>query len=253
MSPASWIEYALTGTTLEGIGESDCEEIGERWLVQPVNALSSFSYVAVGLVVLAVAVRRGRATLDAWVFAGLLVAVGLGSVAFHGPQPDGARVMHDLPILLVVLYIVACDIELVRGSSPSRWVLLVPSALAATGLMIVSVDAGAVLTGLGVAALGVLEVIVYRRRLRDLDDRRRRRSAALVIAMAAIAASTWLLGRTDSPACEPGDVFQFHGLWHLLSAGVFGLWWWLATHGSRNDPQQPPLTAADSESSVRNA
>jgi hypothetical protein len=249
VSPASWIEYALTGTTLEGIGESDCEEIGERWLVQPVNALSSFSYVAVGLVVLAVAVRRGRATLDAWVFALLLAAVGLGSVAFHGPQPDGARVMHDLPILLVVLYTVACEIELVRGSPPSRWVLFVPTALAATGLMIVSVDAGAVLTGLGVAALGVLEVIVYRRRLRDLDDRRRRRSAVLVIALAAVAAATWLLGRTDSPACAPDDVFQFHGLWHLLSAGVFGLWWWLATNGSRHDPQQPP-TAVDSESSV---
>lgn len=248
MGFASWIENTLSGITLKRIGESDCEELGEGWLAQPVNALSSFSYVAIGLVVLAVAVRRGRATVDAWVFAGLLAAVGLGSVAFHGPQPVGARVMHDLPILLVVLYIVACDIELVRGSPPSRWVLLVPTALAATGLMVVSVDAGAVLTGLGVAAVGVLEVIVYRRRLRDHDDRRRRRGAVLVIAMAAVAASTWLLGRTDSPACEPDDVFQFHGLWHLLSAAVFGLWWWLATDGGRCDPQQSSTTT---DSAVR--
>jgi len=30
------------------------------------------------------------------VFAGCLVATGLGSVAYHGPQPPGAELMHDL-------------------------------------------------------------------------------------------------------------------------------------------------------------
>ena len=39
---------------------------------------------------------------------------------------------------------------------------------------------------------------------------------------------TWLLGRTDTPVCDPDSVLQLHGVWHLISAAIFGLWWWLA-------------------------
>ena len=228
------------------IGDSDCEELGEGWLVQPVNAITSFAYVVVGLGVLGDGFRRHRATVDTWVFAVLLAAVGLGSVAFHGPQPGGARVMHDLPILLVVLYIVARDIELLR-SHPSRWTLFVPAAVVATGVTLISVDVGTALTGIGVIAVAGLEAVIYRRRLRGPDDRRRRRSALVVISVAAIAGATWLLGRTDSPACDPDGGFQFHGLWHVLSAAVFGLWWWIASVPATGHDDDAP---ADLSSSV---
>jgi len=210
------------------IGESDCEELGTGFLAQPVNALTSLAYVVVGGITLGIAVRHRHPSLETWVFAVLLAAVGLGSVAFHGPQPGGARVMHDLPILLLVVFIIAHDVKVLRPRGPSAWAYFVPAAVLSTGVMLVSVDVGAAFTGAGVVTVAVLEFVIYRRRLRPLDDSRRRRSAVMIIAVSAVAGATWLLGRTDSPACDPDGILQVHGLWHVLSAVVFGLWWWLA-------------------------
>jgi hypothetical protein len=235
---------ARAARRLSEIGASDCEELGDGWLVQPVNALSSFAYVVVGAIVVGQALRRGRATIDTWVFGALLAAIGLGSVAFHGPQPTGARLMHDLPILLTVIYVAACDVAVVRASPVLRWQVFVPVGAVAAAVMAVSVDAGIVLTGLGVAAIAVLEVVIHRRRLRDLDDRTRRRSAAVVIAVTAVAAATWLLGRTDSPACDPDGVLQFHGVWHLLSAMVFWLWWYVSTTGDVTRVDRPTVSSS---------
>lgn len=226
------------------IGASDCEELGDGWFVQPVNALSSFSYVAVGAIVVGHALRRGRATVDTWVFGALLAAIGLGSVAFHGPQPTGARLMHDLPILLTVIYVAASDLALVRDRPVLRWQVFVPAAVVAAGVMAVSVDAGIALTGVGVAAIAALEVVIHRRRLRDLADRTRRRSAAVVIAVTTVGAATWLLGRTGSPACDPDGVLQFHGVWHVLSAMVFGLWWYVSTTGDRTRADRPAVSSS---------
>ena len=88
------------------IGASDCERIRDGRLAQPVNALTSLAYVGAAGAVLARAWGRtpGRRA-EVLGFAGLLVLVGAGSVAFHGPQPPGAKHMHDWPIpgLLVVV------------------------------------------------------------------------------------------------------------------------------------------------------
>jgi hypothetical protein len=72
------------------LGGTDCEllRVGEL-LAQPVNALSSLAYVVAGLWV----IRRRR-----WLGASV-VAVGIGSVLYHGPQPPGIRLVHDLTIV----------------------------------------------------------------------------------------------------------------------------------------------------------
>jgi hypothetical protein len=70
-----------------GLGASDCEALRDAWLGQPANALSSLAYVAAGLYVWRVA---GRAPL-----ALALLAVGVGSLLYHGPMPAGAGVAHD--------------------------------------------------------------------------------------------------------------------------------------------------------------
>ncbi|MCA1845327.1 MAG: ceramidase [Actinobacteria bacterium] len=66
------------------MGGSDCEQIGSGWLAQPVNALSSLVYVAVGVWLLwrsrAPGVRRGPLVAGG----AALLAVGVGGVAFHG-------------------------------------------------------------------------------------------------------------------------------------------------------------------------
>lgn len=52
-------------------------------------------------------------------YSSVLALVGLGSVAFHGPQPPGARAMHDVPIpALVALAIGTPVLRARRGSVP---------------------------------------------------------------------------------------------------------------------------------------
>ena len=84
----------------ERLGCSDCERIREGGLAQPVNALSSLAYVAA-----AGALTRSPRTVPGagrTVFALGLAGVGLGSVAYHGPQPPGAGPMHDWSIAALV-------------------------------------------------------------------------------------------------------------------------------------------------------
>lgn len=145
-------------------GHSDCERATDAALAQPVLALTSLAYVAAGLAVLWWAMRR-RAPLAA--AAGVvLLAVGAGSFAYHGPQPSWADLAHDWPIVAAgAVYVVG----LARSGRQQRRRIWVPAA--------------------GVFALG----------------------------LAAYAA-----GRTGSPLCRPDSLWQYHGVWHVLSGAAAG-------------------------------
>jgi hypothetical protein len=175
------------------------------------------------------------------VFAVLLAAVGLGSVAFHGPQPGGSRFLHDAPILLTVLFILSYDLALLSPRLRRWWVVF--SAAAGIGVVVsaISPDAGVALTGIAIVAVAATELLVYRRHLRPAAVGTQRRRYLIVLGVVAVAVATWLLGRTESPACDPDDVVQFHGLWHALSAAVFVTWWWLAI-GAEPNPTAPERT-----------
>lgn len=216
------------GQVLRRIGESDCEELGDGLLVQPINALSSFAYVAVGVAIAIVASRRASRPVDSYVYAACVAAVGLGSVAFHGPQPTGSRVMHDLPILITAIFILCHDLGLLVPRFPRVLVAFGGGAVAATALTLVSVDAGTVATGLVLVAVGVAEILIHRRGLRSEGETGQPVLTWAIIGVALVAGASWLLGRTDSPVCEPDGLLQFHGVWHVVSAVIFGLWWWLA-------------------------
>jgi len=78
-------------------GHSDCERIVGSALAQPVLAVTSLAYVAAGMAALCWAMRVRAPLAGA---AGVaLVAVGVGSFAYHGPQPSWAQVAHDWPIV----------------------------------------------------------------------------------------------------------------------------------------------------------
>ncbi len=49
-----------------------------------------------------------------------------------------------------------------------------------------------------------------------------RRGAALA-ATVALAGASYAAGRTTSPLCRPRSLWQFHGLWHVATAGVVAL------------------------------
>lgn len=218
----------LSALTMGQIGESDCEFLSDDALAQPVNSLTSLAYVVVGAVVIGLALRRGSARLPSVVYGSCVASIGLGSVLFHGPQTAGSRGLHDLPILITVIFIVLHDLGLVV---PRLRVGMVGFAAVGVAVALLSsVDPGisSIATGVGLVAAIVLEVIVYRRQLRPLARRSQLQSYGAIVAVAAIGAASWVLGRTGSPACDPDALFQFHGAWHVISSLAFGLWWWLA-------------------------
>ena len=93
---------------VDAYGASDCEAIGSGWLAQPVNAVSSLAFVPAGGWVAARA--RGASGWRRWELAAVgaaLAANGLGSFAYHGPQPDWAGIAHDAPIVAVVALLAA--------------------------------------------------------------------------------------------------------------------------------------------------
>jgi hypothetical protein len=85
---------------------ADCERIHDGLLAEPVNALSSLAYVAAGVWTW----RRDRPRGAA------LVAVGLGSIAYHARGGTAARWLHDLTIVAVAAVVAASAPQIMRGA-----------------------------------------------------------------------------------------------------------------------------------------
>jgi hypothetical protein len=206
------------------VSTSDCEHIGEGLLGQPVNTLSSLAYVAVGAVLLRRAlVLRSSALV---VYATTIVAIGVGSVVFHGPMPSWGRFAHDLSIASVLSFVIGYDIALVRGAG-------VRSAFAAFGVLLGACaavlaawpDSSNALDAVLVAGAVIAEIAVARSPSRLGEGRDFVRYPAVWIlggAVLVIGAALNALGRTGAPLCDPDSLVQLHGVWHVLTAAV--LW-----------------------------
>jgi hypothetical protein len=220
---------------LSELGDTDCEVLDDAFLVQPVNALTSLSYVIVGVVIALGAIRSGISRTEGVVYGLCLAAVGLGSVAFHGPQPAGSGVLHDLPILVTAFFILVMDLRLLVARPLPWWWIFAGTTLLSIVVTLVDRLVASALTGVVLLAVAALEFLIHRRHLRAGDLRSQRWLYGILVGVLMIAGATWILGRSDAPLCRPHSLFQFHGLWHALSAVAFGAWWWLARRG----PAQP--------------
>jgi Ceramidase len=209
------------------VGTSDCEHIGQGLLGQPVNTLSSLAYVAVGALLLrrALAIRSTeRAVLTG--YAATVIAVGLGSAAFHGLMPSWGRFAHDFSIASVLTFVIGYDVALardagVRAAFAGFGVLLAVSAV----VLAVWPDTSNALHSVLVVGAVIAEVAVARSPKRLAAARGLVREPAVWIvgaAVLAIGAGLNALGRTDAPLCDPDSVAQLHGVWHVLTAVV--LW-----------------------------
>jgi Ceramidase len=209
------------------VGTSDCEHIGQGLLAQPVNTLSSLAYVVAGILLLRRAlVARSSQRVVLTVYAATVVAVGLGSVTFHGPMPSWGRFVHDPSIAAVLAFVISYDVALVRGAN-TRGALLGFGALLGISAIVLAVspDANNALDSALVVAAVIAEVVVARspKRVAAAGGLVRRPSVWVAGAAAlAVGAALNALGRTAAPLCEPDSLVQLHAVWHVLTAAV--LW-----------------------------
>jgi ceramidase len=209
------------------VDTSDCEHIGQGLLAQPVNTLSSLAYVVAGILLLRRAlVARSSQRVVLTVYAAAVVAVGLGSVAFHGPMPSWGRFTHDVSIAAVLAFVIGYDVALVRGGSTRSAFMGFGALLGVSAIVLAeSPDASNALDSVLVVAAVIAEVVVARspKRVAAAGGFVRGLSFWIVGAAAlAVGAALNALGRTAGPLCEPDSLVQLHGVWHVVTAVV--LW-----------------------------
>ncbi|HSK06915.1 MAG TPA: hypothetical protein VK990_05295 [Acidimicrobiia bacterium] len=177
---------------------ADCETIGAGFLGQPVNSLTTIAFLVAGVVL--IGLRPGRK----WVGIGLAVT-GLGSFLFHGPMPPGSEWAHDVSLAWLITMVAGLD---------SRWERLTRlPALLALAVVFAVFPVAADPVAVVLTALAVLAIL----------SRDRSRPVLASLLLLAALAVFGRLGATGGPLCDPGSVFQAHGVWHLGAAST-GAW-----------------------------
>ena len=216
------------------LGTADCEVVGGGWLSQPVNAWSSLAYAVVGMVLIASVSQAPRSDRTLRVaFGVLMVATGLGSYLYHGPQPAAAGFAHDVTFLAMLWWLILMNPTLPYGHTRrSAWIALVSITIAASALLIALPHSTNLLTGISIVALIASDVLI--RRIGGINGRWY--TAALLLLAASLVVN--LLGRSGSATCDPDSLIQFHALWHALSAAALGAYY-VATTVPRNQEPSP--------------
>lgn len=207
---------APVAALVSAIGETDCEQLGAGFLIQPVNAVSSLAYTVVGLAMVRWAGEpSGRERWIRLLFVFGMTATGIGSLLYHGPQWAGSHFVHDITFLVVVLVLGVADVATARGWDDRTLVVVLGclSAVAAVALIVIP-EATNVMTVLAIAFLIVGDIALFG------DGGRGSTAYRFALILAVLAVASMLLGRTGSPLCAPESPFQAHALWHLLSAAA---------------------------------
>ncbi len=79
----------------------DCEQVRDGWIGQPVNSFTSLAYVGGGAIVW----RARRRASRRWTLA--LVALGVGSLGYHGPGTPVGKAVHDASLIAPVIVAVS--------------------------------------------------------------------------------------------------------------------------------------------------
>lgn len=185
----------------------DCERILDSWWGQPVNTATCIGFLIGGIVIWWKGADRVAALL--------ITAIGVGSIAFHGPMPPWGEYVHDVTIVWALVWVILAELGHQRRSPP---------AFAVTGLLAVTpVIADPSQALLAIAGLGV--------QLRARDHRPLRLVGVGLLALGALIGT---LSRTGWPLCDPDALWQGHGFWHLCSAAALTIWGgWIRPYSSR--------------------
>jgi Ceramidase len=215
-------------TPIFDLARADCERVGAGALAQPVNTISSLAYLLAGLWILGLSTRSPGRRVELIVFGVAVALNAVGGLAFHGVQTSGARWIHDVSILAVLAFVVAFGAARLLDRSTAWTIAAFGGGLAALAV-VVAVWPGTVQALSAVLALtaGATEVAEYRHEVPALrrEGLTARRLARLsVLAVLGLASLAFLVGRTDAWLCNPESTFQWHAIWHVLSAAAMALY-----------------------------
>jgi hypothetical protein len=201
------------------LATSDCERCRPGMVSQPVNTASSLAYAAAGAGLLVAARRRpgqGRSATEALGWS--LVAVGAGSVAYHGPGGRVGRWAHDASLLAMTGLIALADVHEAGGTAPAPAEVAAVGAVAALAAHPRTSAAAQAATAAGALGAEVHRAVTG-------GDAAEGRDGALAAALFAGGLALHVAGRTGRALCRPDSPLQAHAAWHVLSAAAL----WLRT------------------------
>ena len=157
-----------------------------------------------------------------------MVATGIGSVLFHGPQGPAGHFLHDATFLVALVALMVLNLAGVFDwESQRKWAIFAVSSGVLVLILLVRPSSTNVIAGVVVFALVGVDVLIHR-----LSSVERRWWIASIVAMG-FAIVLFVLGRTGGPLCDSESLFQGHALWHILSAIALGAYF-EATSPARN-------------------
>jgi hypothetical protein len=211
---------------------TDCEAIGSGWLEQPVNAWSSLAFAMVGAGMVVAGATAGatnkRERANRLIFGGLLIATGLGSFLFHGPQPASAQFLHDASFLAALFFLIAANSTGALGMSDRTTVIIVVSGLIVIAAVVGGGAPANTLTAVLAVALVLSDLVLWR------HARPRTTWYAVAVTSLVIGLGLFFAGRTTSTLCDPESVFQAHAGWHIAATLFLGAYF-LATVPARTE------------------
>jgi hypothetical protein len=187
------------------VAVDDCETCRSGPIAQPANAASSLAYVVAGADLL----RRPDPDRP---FAWAVIAVGLGSVAYHGPGGVVGKWAHDASLIAMLGLLALTDVTVADGRTMPEAAIAGVVGTAALGALPRTTDVAQ-------GAAGALAVAAEaRRHLRQGAAR----EAVVSLPLLTAGLGLHLLGRSGERWCRPGSLLQPHAGWHVLSAAA--LW-----------------------------
>ena len=219
-----------------------CEAFTGGIIEQPVNTLSNFGFVLVGLWILwrtsrdrrpAIRSRMGQEPVYGLLYGAIGVFIGIGSMYFHASMKEWGGWIDLLSMHLFITYLLLYDVAVVRRRTTVWFLRSFAIANVVLGIVLWIMD-----NGYGKFVFGALIVLTlvaeYRLARPDAPVMRERRWFWAGLAVYGIGQVIWLLSRDGAPLCDPDSLLQGHALWHLTSAAaVFLVYRYLTSERQR--------------------
>lgn len=209
-------------------GLADCERIREGALAQPVNGWSGLAFLLAGSWVLGLATRARTRRVELAVYGVAVASNAVGGLVFHGWQTAGARWVHDVAILSVLVFIAAFGMAR-RTDRGTGWTMRAFGASLGGLALLLAVLPSATYVVFGLVGLvaAVGEFLEVRRELPEIRRQgitAERRALLGAVAAIALGATAFFIGRTGGPLCDPSSSMQWHAVWHVAAAAAMALY-----------------------------
>jgi hypothetical protein len=193
-----------------------CEAIGgNKLLRQPVNSLSSFAFVFVGVFVLILKQNTERfPAIYKTIFGAAAVVIGVGSAFYHASLTFIGQFFDVLGMYLLAVFAFVYALErLFEFNRRTTLTFYFGLNLLLATMLIYVPETRRYLFGLVLIAGLIIEIIARKTRKIFIETK----WWNIGLALFAIAFVIWIIDNKKI-ICDPNSVLQGHAIWHLLGA-----------------------------------